>query len=97
MISSQSNNTKKLHSPDYKEKFKTELCRNWLNGHCSFDNKCVFAHGKEELREKTMFSIEEITISETKESENSLSPHANNKKRLPVFVELSSRFSKESN
>ena len=97
MISSQTINSKKLHSPDYKEKYKTELCRNWLNGYCSFDNKCVFAHGKDDLREKTINFLEEVNNEELQESEDDLSPQSMIKKRLPVFVELSSRISKESN
>ena len=83
--------SRKLHSPDYKEKYKTELCRNWLSGYCSFDNKCVFAHGKEELRDKNMNSIEDTT----QETENDASPQATCKKRLPVFEELSRRISKD--
>lgn len=31
-------------------KFKTELCRNWVEGTCEFQAKCSFAHGSEELR-----------------------------------------------
>lgn len=31
-------------------KFKTELCRNWVEGTCEFQTKCSFAHGVEELR-----------------------------------------------
>jgi butyrate response factor 1 len=32
--------------------FKTELCEGWLNGKCKFGVKCVFAHGKDELKPK---------------------------------------------
>lgn len=35
---------------DYKVKFKTEMCRNWRLGCCEFADKCMFAHGHEELR-----------------------------------------------
>ena len=87
--------SKKVHSPEYKEKYKTELCRNWLNGSCSFDTKCVFAHGREELREKNANS-EEKTANTSDETENSISPHVLTKKRLPVFVELSKRLCKET-
>ena len=34
-------------------KYKTELCKNWdEKGECPYKNKCKFAHGKDELREK---------------------------------------------
>ena len=35
---------------DYKLKFKTEMCRNWKTGTCEYGEKCVFAHGTDELR-----------------------------------------------
>eukprot|EP01016_Furgasonia_blochmanni_P001156 TRINITY_DN1042_c0_g1_i1.p1 TRINITY_DN1042_c0_g1~~TRINITY_DN1042_c0_g1_i1.p1 ORF type:complete len:230 (-),score=33.79 TRINITY_DN1042_c0_g1_i1:237-926(-) len=45
---------KKSFIEDYKRKFKTELCKNWqLRGSCKFEDKCCFAHGKEELKVKT--------------------------------------------
>jgi len=32
------------------QKYKTELCKNWIeNNHCRYGKKCQFAHGKEEL------------------------------------------------
>ena len=32
------------------QKYKTELCKNWIeNGGCRYGKKCQFAHGKEEL------------------------------------------------
>ncbi|CAG9323622.1 unnamed protein product [Blepharisma stoltei] len=34
-------------------KFKTEICKNWESGICEFGDRCVFAHGGHELREKT--------------------------------------------
>ena len=38
---------------DSDPKYKTEMCKNYLNmGKCKFGNKCVFAHGSEELRSK---------------------------------------------
>ena len=83
--------SKKLHSPDLKEKYKTELCRNWANGFCPFDDKCAFAHGRQELREKVYSKADEID-----DIEIIPIPIEYNKKRLPVFVELSKRFSKEN-
>ncbi|OMJ72859.1 hypothetical protein SteCoe_28599 [Stentor coeruleus] len=37
---------------DFKAKYKTEICRNWSQGICEFGEKCTFAHGEEELRNK---------------------------------------------
>mmetsp|Transcript_18242 Transcript_18242/g.32699 ORF Transcript_18242/g.32699 Transcript_18242/m.32699 type:complete len:152 (-) Transcript_18242:2085-2540(-) len=34
-------------------KYKTEMCRNWIeNGTCNYGRKCNFAHGKEDLQQK---------------------------------------------
>lgn len=41
---------------DFRNKFKTELCRNWEDGICPFSEKCTFAHGDSELRDKTHLS-----------------------------------------
>ena len=38
---------------DFRMKYKTEVCRNWENGFCEFGDRCAFAHGYEELRQKT--------------------------------------------
>ena len=35
-----------------RNKYKTEICRNWEIGNCEFGNSCSFAHGYEELRNK---------------------------------------------
>jgi Zinc finger C-x8-C-x5-C-x3-H type (and similar) len=94
MTSSQVIISRKLHSPEYKEKYKTELCRNWLNGFCSFETKCVFAHGQEEIREKNGCINEQPVLNSS--TENSSSPQLSGKKRLPVFVELSKRSGKEN-
>jgi hypothetical protein len=33
--------------------FKTSLCQNYMTGlYCSFADRCQYAHGKHELREK---------------------------------------------
>ena len=37
---------------EMKENFKTEICRNWSLGLCQWGEKCIFAHGIEELRKK---------------------------------------------
>ncbi|OMJ81003.1 hypothetical protein SteCoe_18616 [Stentor coeruleus] len=42
---------------DFKAKYKTEICRNWSQGICEFGNKCTFAHGENELRNKDYMTI----------------------------------------
>jgi hypothetical protein len=40
---------------EYKRKYKTELCKNWeLRGTCKFGDKCCFAHGRDELKNKSL-------------------------------------------
>ena len=41
---------------DLNIKFKTEICRNWTLGLCQFGERCAFAHGTEEIRNKLKFS-----------------------------------------
>jgi predicted house-cleaning noncanonical NTP pyrophosphatase (MazG superfamily) len=56
------NNTAKKHmsNREYKEelkKKKTEICRHWLeSGNCYYGNRCHFAHGTDELQERTAVS-----------------------------------------
>ncbi|CAG9317254.1 unnamed protein product [Blepharisma stoltei] len=38
---------------EFQVKYKTEMCKNWESGQCEFGNKCAFAHGIEELRNKS--------------------------------------------
>jgi hypothetical protein len=46
---------RRLFVEDYKRKYKTELCKNWeLKKVCKFGDKCCFAHGKHELKNKTL-------------------------------------------
>jgi len=46
---------RRLFVEDYKKKYKTELCKNWeLNKVCKFGDKCCFAHGRHELKNKTI-------------------------------------------
>mmetsp|Transcript_40130 Transcript_40130/g.45866 ORF Transcript_40130/g.45866 Transcript_40130/m.45866 type:complete len:199 (+) Transcript_40130:467-1063(+) len=33
-------------------RYKTELCKNWQNGVCEYNDKCIFAHGYHEMRPK---------------------------------------------
>ena len=43
----------KANNIDFKRKYKTELCKYYeINGYCKFGEKCVYAHGKENLRLK---------------------------------------------
>lgn len=37
---------------DFSIRFKTEVCRNWELGFCEFGDKCTFAHGLGEIRNK---------------------------------------------
>ena len=38
---------------DFTVKYKTEVCKNWLQGVCPYAEKCAFAHGMQELRSKS--------------------------------------------
>ena len=43
----------KGEAKDFKIKYKTELCKYYeCNGYCKYGDKCVYAHGKENLRSK---------------------------------------------
>ena len=42
---------------DFKAKYKTELCRSWIQGICEFGDKCTFAHGSSELRNKEHLTV----------------------------------------
>jgi Zinc finger C-x8-C-x5-C-x3-H type (and similar) len=41
-----------INDLEAKVNFKTEICRNWSLGVCQWGEKCIFAHGHDELREK---------------------------------------------
>lgn len=49
-----SNSDKKAKPADknFQMKFKTEICKNYRSGYCEFGDRCVFAHGERELRDK---------------------------------------------
>ena len=36
-------------------RYKTEICKNWEAGFCEFGEKCAFAHGRQEIREKSSY------------------------------------------
>jgi hypothetical protein len=43
---------------EYSAKYKTEICKNFqLTGKCKFGPRCCFAHGLEELRQKTQLGL----------------------------------------
>jgi len=47
------------------ERFKTKLCRNWVtSGHCPYEQRCMFAHGEDELRSRE-WNIRDGLTSET--------------------------------
>lgn len=49
-------NSKKYQTTtDFQAKYKTVLCKNWEAGFCEFGDKCVFAHGQNELRDRSNF------------------------------------------
>ncbi|ETO06453.1 hypothetical protein RFI_30938 [Reticulomyxa filosa] len=46
-------NKKNEGSRGISDLYKTELCENWMNeGHCSYGDKCNFAHGIEDMRHR---------------------------------------------
>lgn len=38
---------------DARARYKTEICKNWLRGFCSYGNNCLFAHGSDEMRPRS--------------------------------------------
>jgi len=49
---------RKVFVEEYKRKYKTEMCKNWeLRGNCKFGDRCCFAHGKHELKGKTLTHV----------------------------------------
>jgi len=52
-ISQFENKSLKIYNKEHQNKYKTELCRNWeLTNNCKFGNKCAYAHGTQDLKEK---------------------------------------------
>jgi hypothetical protein len=42
---------------DYRKKYKTEACKYWAEkGFCEFGDQCAFAHGNQEMRQKSYIS-----------------------------------------
>jgi len=39
-------------SSDFRVKFKTEMCKNFMTSFCELGDKCSFAHGSRELQRK---------------------------------------------
>ncbi|CAG9317624.1 unnamed protein product [Blepharisma stoltei] len=84
--------SKKPKEQDFQIKYKTEICKNWVNGHCQFGESCAFAHGREELREKALSKKECTHFAEgfCVYGERCLFKHTvNTKRRLPVFITIS--------
>lgn len=53
--------------------YKTRLCERFeAEGYCPYDTKCTFAHGTEELRERTVEHIEEVVNGRTESNDNGL-------------------------
>lgn len=55
-LKSNSSTKPKPNEQDFQIKYKTEMCKNWDSGRCEFGDKCVFAHGDVELRNKSQTS-----------------------------------------
>ena len=51
------NSIKIKREVDFKAKYKTEICRSWVQGFCEFGEKCTFAHGQNELRNKEYLTV----------------------------------------
>lgn len=49
---SQSTKRDKTLENNFKIKYKTERCKNWEKGICEYGDRCAFAHGDAELRDK---------------------------------------------
>ncbi|CAG9312049.1 unnamed protein product [Blepharisma stoltei] len=83
---------------DFQVKYKTEICKNWVNGHCQFGDGCAFAHGKDELRGKDAQKIKECKhFTESgfcAYGERCQFKHvvASAKPRLPIFIKISQTF-----
>ena len=46
-------NGQKLKVKVDKAKFKTEMCKNWIEtGHCRYGKNCQFAHGNKDVHDK---------------------------------------------
>ena len=57
MISTSNSSRKSSGELSFKAKYKTEICKFWeLNKTCKFGESCAFAHGNNEIRQKTVFS-----------------------------------------
>jgi len=53
------------HKPILAERFKTKMCRNFVTtGVCPYEQRCMFAHGDDELRTKDMNLTDQLTTEE---------------------------------
>ena len=54
-LSSNSSEERSNKGNDQQLKYRTELCKFYeINGKCKYGDNCIFAHGKENLREKVL-------------------------------------------
>ena len=54
-LSSNSSEERSNKGNDHQLKYRTELCKFYeINGKCKYGDNCIFAHGKENLREKVL-------------------------------------------
>jgi len=87
---------KKLKDSEALAKYKTELCKNWMNGYCVYNDKCIFAHGEEELRgrmgSRTIkcknFEKGVCFYGERCLFKHSYEEDTSKKRRLPIFTSL---------
>jgi hypothetical protein len=47
---SQNTNTNNMTNRINSNRYKTKLCKNYMEGHCQFEGRCNYAHGRSELR-----------------------------------------------
>jgi len=57
--------TSSKHKPILAERFKTKMCRTWVDkGECPYEFRCMFAHGEADLRTKAMNVADGLTTDE---------------------------------
>jgi hypothetical protein len=65
------------------ERFKTKLCRNWVtSGHCPYEQRCMFAHGDDELRSRE-WNVRDGLTTETAIKEFQRKFYAANRQPVP--------------
>jgi hypothetical protein len=90
-----------------KANYKTEICRKWITRGCNWGDKCIFAHGRSELRDKKLVKSNYKTkrckqFHETgyciygnrcqfKHTESNEILDPSSRKRLPIFMRIEKR------